>query len=174
MIGLGGGCHWCTEAVFSALQGVCKVEQGYIKSTPPADSFSEAVQLTFDTGLIPEIVLIEVHLRTHASTSKHSFRDKYRSAIYVYNDDQRVRVNAALNALQNEFPAELITQVLPFDEFRFSAVRYHRFYEKQVSRQFCTRYIDPKLELLRARYQDILLPGWKCDSDPKESLEQTP
>ena len=173
-IGLGGGCHWCTEAVFSALQGVCIVEQGYIKSSPPADSFSEAVQLTFDPGRIPEIALIEVHLRTHASTSKHSFRDKYRSAVYVYNEAQQVRVSAALNVLQKEFPAKLVTQVLPFEEFRSSDERYHGFYEKRVSQQFCTRYIDPKLDMLRARYRDLLLPDWKCDSDPRQSLEQVP
>ncbi|MGJ8671076.1 MAG: peptide-methionine (S)-S-oxide reductase, partial [Oceanococcus sp.] len=42
-IGFGGGCHWCTEAVFNALRGVEQVSQGFIKSDPPHDSFSEAV-----------------------------------------------------------------------------------------------------------------------------------
>lgn len=163
-IGLGGGCHWCTEAVFMALRGVTKVEQGFIKSNPPADSFSEAVQLTFDCGLIPETALIEVHLRTHASTSKHSFREKYRSAVYVYNDVQRQRVSEALGVLQNDFSAPLVTQVLPFVEFRFSDARYHQYYKKQTSAQFCTRYIDPKLDMLRAEYKELLSPEWKANS----------
>lgn len=68
-MGSGGGCHWCTEAVFQALCGVSNVEQGYIKSLPPHDSFFEAVVVTLDPKDIPLDVLIYVHLRTHASMS---------------------------------------------------------------------------------------------------------
>ena len=41
-VGLGGGCHWCTEAVFEALRGVVQVKQGFIRAAPPHDAFSEA------------------------------------------------------------------------------------------------------------------------------------
>lgn len=163
-IGFGGGCHWCTEAVFTALRGVSEVDQGFIKSNPPADSFSEAIRLRFDSELIPETALIEVHLRTHASTSKHSFREKYRSAVYVYDDAQRCRVAQALQVLQNKFSAPLVTQVLPFVEFRFSDERYHQYYEKQTSAQFCRRYIDPKLDMLKAEYKELLSPDYKGTS----------
>ena len=47
-IGLGGGCHWCTEAVFQSLIGVQNVAQGFIKSLPPADTWSEAVIVNFE------------------------------------------------------------------------------------------------------------------------------
>ncbi|MEP2968245.1 peptide-methionine (S)-S-oxide reductase, partial [Nonlabens ulvanivorans] len=65
-IGLGGGCHWCTEAVFQAVTGVVKVEQGYISSETPYDSMSEAVIVHFST-LVDLEQLIDVHLETHAS-----------------------------------------------------------------------------------------------------------
>ncbi len=81
-VGFGGGCHWCTEAVFQSLRGVESVEQGWIKSDPPFDTFSEAVIVAFDTLVISLEVLIDVHLRTHASQVDHSFRSKYRSAVY--------------------------------------------------------------------------------------------
>jgi len=87
-IGFGGGCHWCTEAVFQALNGVQKVEQGFIRSDPPQDSFSEAVIVTFDSKILSLETLIEVHLRTHASTSSHKMRGKYRSAIYIFDNQQ--------------------------------------------------------------------------------------
>lgn len=85
-IGLGGGCHWCTEAYFLSLKGVEKVEQGWIASTPPNDAFSEAVLVHYDPSQIPLPVLIAIHLHTHAATKAHAFRSKYRSAVYVLEE----------------------------------------------------------------------------------------
>ena len=112
-IGFGGGCHWCTEAVFQALRGVRDVAQGFIRSDPPHDSWSEAVLLAFDPHGIPVDALIEVHLRTHASTSNHKMRGKYRSAVYVFSDQQAEECRSALQRLQAQFDASLVTQVLP-------------------------------------------------------------
>ncbi|MBO6639652.1 MAG: peptide-methionine (S)-S-oxide reductase [Roseitalea sp.] len=80
-IGFGGGCHWCTEAVFQALRGVTRVEQGFVRSEPPFDAWSEAVIVTFDPASIDLATLTEVHLRTHASTAAHAMRGEYRSAV---------------------------------------------------------------------------------------------
>ena len=73
-IAFGGGCHWCTEAIFQSLRGVQKVEQGWISSTHPgASTLSEAVIVHFETSLISLDTLIEVHLSTHNATSNHAF-----------------------------------------------------------------------------------------------------
>ncbi len=71
-IGFGGGCHWCTKAVFQSLNGVNNVKQGWIASDGEAFAFSEAVIVEYNAKIIPLEVLIEVHLRTHKSTSEHS------------------------------------------------------------------------------------------------------
>ncbi|RDX36878.1 peptide methionine sulfoxide reductase, partial [Kangiella sp. HD9-110m-PIT-SAG07] len=73
-IGFGGGCHWCTETVFASLIGVVEVEQGWIASDGDADSFSEAVIVTFDPQQIPLKDLVQIHLLTHSSSSDHKFR----------------------------------------------------------------------------------------------------
>lgn len=73
-IGFGGGCHWCTEAVFQSLKGVKSVQQGWIASKNEHFEFSEAVIVDFDPSSIPLKVLIEIHLHTHKSTSEHSMR----------------------------------------------------------------------------------------------------
>ena len=83
-IAFGGGCHWCTEAVFQSLKGVEKVEQGFITSYDQNNTFSEAVIVDFNTEKIDLKTLVEIHLHTHKSTSNHSMRKKYRSAIYVF------------------------------------------------------------------------------------------
>ena len=74
-IGLGGGCHWCTEAVFQNLNGVVRVEQGWI-SALGALEYSEAVLVHFDPEKITAKDLIEVHLHTHKCTSNHFMRTK--------------------------------------------------------------------------------------------------
>ncbi|MEM9546265.1 MAG: peptide-methionine (S)-S-oxide reductase [Bacteroidota bacterium] len=79
-VGFGGGCHWCTEAVFQSLNGVTEVEQGWIASKE-APLLSEAVIVHYDEKIIDLTILIEIHLRTHSATSSHSMRSKYRSAI---------------------------------------------------------------------------------------------
>lgn len=155
-IGLGGGCHWCTEAVFQALNGVGKVEQGFIKSGPPEDSWSEAVIVTFEPATIPLEVLIEVHLRTHSSTSHHKMRGKYRSAVYVFEAETRETVGSILQDLQSGFEESLVTRVLSFAAFKPSDVRFQNYYATDPDRPFCKTYIDPKLAMLRKEFGGVL------------------
>ena len=151
-IGFGGGCHWCTEAVFCALDGVDNVESGFVLSESPDDTFSEGVRLEFNPYKIELSVLIEVHLRTHASTSLHKMRGKYRSAIYVFSDQQAAMVKGHLASLQLEFESPIVTQVLAFVDFKHVDERFANYYDNGPSRPFCTTYIDPKLKLLRERF----------------------
>ena len=154
-VGLGGGCHWCTEAVFQNLRGVTHVTQGYIRSQPPHDSLSEAVLVDFDPAQISLSDLIEIHLRTHASNSQHSMRKKYRSAIYVMNSHQEQDAGDILKNLQDDFDNKLVTRVLLFSGFESSDEKYHNYYANNSSNQFCHRYIDPKLETLRREYAHL-------------------
>ena len=155
-INFGGGCHWCTEAVFNQLIGIFKVHQGVIKSVPPNDYFSEAVVIEFNPQEIPLKALIEIHLRTHASTSNHRMREKYRSAIYTHTDEQAASVTSILKELQTGFDKKLITQVLPFVEFQASEEKYQNYFDKNAEGQFCKTYIDPKLNLLRKQYSSLI------------------
>jgi peptide-methionine (S)-S-oxide reductase len=157
-IGLGGGCHWCTEAVFASLRGVVRVEQGFIRADAPDDDFSEAVIVTFQPEDIPLGSLIEVHLRTHSSTSDHSMRRKYRSAVYAMDEAQAEAARRVLAELGPGFDAPLVTRVLPFQSFSASDERFQRYAEKNAGGPFCTTYIDPKLALLRQEFGDLLGP----------------
>ena len=157
-IGLGGGCHWCTEAVFQAIAGISKVDQGFIRSDPPEDAWSEAVLVTFDPDALPLEALIEIHLRTHSSTSRHKMRGKYRSAIYVYDAGTGVKVGRILRQLQHGFDEPLVTSVLTLAKFRPSDERFQNYYASGPERPFCKTYIDPKLALLRRQYGEMLRP----------------
>jgi peptide-methionine (S)-S-oxide reductase len=157
-IGLGGGCHWCTEAVFASLRGVIRVEQGFIRADAPDDSFSEAVVLTFEPEKISLASLIEIHLRTHSSMANHTMRRKYRSAVYAMDEAQAEAARRVLTELGPGFDAPLVTRVLPFRTFRASDERFQRYAEKNAGGPFCTAYIDPKLALLRQEFGKLLKP----------------
>ncbi|MHA7128754.1 peptide-methionine (S)-S-oxide reductase [Algoriphagus namhaensis] len=156
LIGFGGGCHWCTEAVFDQLRGVSKVEQGWIRSHSPHGSYSEAVRLGYDEKVIPLKDLLEIHLRTHSSTSVHSLRGKYRSAIYFSHPDQVNPIQSALTEIQGSFDQKIITPVLPLVDFRMNQEEFLDYFKKKPEAPFCKRYIHPKLNLLRERYDKFL------------------
>tara|TARA_R110000772_G_scaffold108226_2_gene211041 strand:- start:355 stop:870 length:516 start_codon:yes stop_codon:yes gene_type:complete len=147
-IGFGGGCHWCTEAVFQSLLGVAKVEQGYVSSDDVNDSFSEAVLVHFDSEIISLRTLIEVHLQTHKSTSDHSMRSKYRSAVYTFSEFQKESASLAIGQLREEQNKLYITEVLSFSEFKPSREQITNYYYKNPQKPFCKSFIDPKLKLL--------------------------
>lgn len=150
-IGFGGGCHWYTEAVFDSLRGVASVKQGWI--TPKSiDAYSEAVLLRYDPKIIPLRILIHIHILTHNSTSNHSMRSKYRSAVYVIDDITMEKSNTILQELQTEFDKELVTKVYEFGGFLPSPKKYRKYYQKHATKGFCRTYIDPKLALLREQF----------------------
>ncbi len=155
-IGLGGGCHWCTEAVFASLKGVQNAEQGWIASKPPQDWFSEAVMVHYDPAVITLKELIEIHLHTHASTANHPMRNKYRSAVYVFDEDDMGKAHQAIRELQPGFEKPVITQVLPFADFKASLPEHVNYYYSNPAKPFCTLYINPKLQMMRRKFSKLM------------------
>jgi len=154
-IALGGGCHWCTEAVFQSLKGVEKVEQGFVASEGEHTSFSEAIIVHFYPKDISLQQLIEVHLVTHKSSSNHSMRYKYRSAIYTFHRLQKQEANRTLTGFKKQ-NSKIITQVLAFREFEPSREQIQNYYLKDPQKPFCERYISPKLESLEKNFKHLL------------------
>ncbi len=151
-LALGGGCHWCTEAVFQQIPGVLSVKQGYLKSISPNDSWSEGIIIEYDAKVSLEL-LIDVHLQTHQSKVNHSRRTDYRSAIYYNNEDDREELEVVMISL-SRLPAgqagkrnqQYITQILPFSAFKPSRESIQDYYRTRPEAPFCQRYIVPKLD----------------------------
>ncbi len=148
-IAFGGGCHWCTEAIFQSLKGVVRVEQGWVNSTHiDALEFSEAVIVYFDDTQISLDILIEIHLFTHNSTSNHNFRKKYRSSVYTFSDRQEEKSKKILEEKQKLFEKKLVTKVYLFGEFRLNVEKYLDYYKRNPQKPFCKVRIEPKLKVL--------------------------
>ncbi len=157
-MGLGGGCHWCMEGIFQALRGVAQVDQSFIRSDPPSNTWAEGVIVHFHPAEIDFPVLIEVHLRTYRATAPYSAASKYRSAVYVHDEEQRRRAMDAIASLQHGFEASIDTQVLPFRKFKPSDERLQNYYASDPDRPFCRRYIDPKLDFIRRNFAEAMAP----------------
>jgi peptide-methionine (S)-S-oxide reductase len=152
-VGFGGGCHWCTEAYFQSLKGVEIVEQGWISSKFPENIFSEAVIVHYNPSVIPLEALISIHLHTHGSTKKHSLRDKYRSAVYVF-DENITQYQKLINENQSEFDEPIITKAFSFEQFKLNNEDQLNYYQKNKKNTFCERYISPKLRKLEKKYKE--------------------
>lgn len=157
-IGLGGGCHWCTEGIVQALRGVDRVEQGFLRSDPPADAWAEGVVATFDPAVLPLDTLIEVHLRTHSGGGTYSPNGRYRSAVYVCEAGQQEVAATVIARVAAERGEAARTLILPFRDFTPSEQRYQDYYRTDPNRPFCRRYIDPKLDILRAHFGHVVRP----------------
>lgn len=158
-IALGGGCHWCTEAVFQSLKGVMKVEQGFVASIGSDCAFSEAVVVHYFPDRISMGDLIAIHLHTHQSTKRHHMRSKYRSAVYTWHQADHDLATALLLELQADFEERLVTRVLPFHAFRPSDIRFHDYYFSDRQKPFCQVHIEPKLQVLMAKFSRHVKEG---------------
>ena len=158
-VAFGGGCHWCTEAIFASLKDVSKAEQGWVSSTlPSANTPSEAVIVHFDTSCISLDILTEIHLFTHNATSNHTFRQKYRSAIYTFSKPQQMEAQRILEEKQKLFKKPLITKVYPFGEFRLNDEQYLDYYKSNPKKPFCQVRIEPKLRVLLEKFSVYTKP----------------
>lgn len=151
-IAFGGGCHWCTEAVFQSLVGVSEVEQGYVASMGDNNTFSEAVIVHFNAEKIALETLVEIHLYTHKSNSNHSMRTKYRSAVYLFTEAQKQQATTIIKAFQIAFDNKLITQVLSFETFKASREQIQNYYYNNPKKPFCERFINPKLQIVLKQF----------------------
>ncbi|WP_026916199.1 peptide-methionine (S)-S-oxide reductase [Christiangramia portivictoriae] len=156
IIGLGGGCHWCTEAVFQAIKGVIDVRQGYVSAKQRKDRLYEGVLIKYNPDIIALEDILLVHLRTHQSMKDHSMRHKYKSAVYVLDPTKFESTKISLEHAAKQMDSEIVTEVCELAEFSDSRKAIRNYYNSNPERPFCTKYIQPKLDLLQREYAYLL------------------
>ncbi|MEZ5535691.1 MAG: bifunctional methionine sulfoxide reductase B/A protein [Thiolinea sp.] len=166
----GGGCFWCTEAMFQKLRGVHSVESGYSGGDAKTADYkavcsgttdhAEVIQVLFDPDEISYADLLEVHMLTHDPTTlNQQGADKgtqYRSVIFAHDEEQRRIAEETLKKLQDEYDQPIVTEVVPFEAF-YKAEDYHQnYYEQNSGAGYCQVVIGPKLAKFRALFGDKL------------------
>lgn len=168
----GGGCFWCTEAVFLELKGVHSVVSGYSGGTVPNPSYeevcsettghAEVIQVSFDPALVKYADLLEVFWNSHDPTTinqqGNDFGTQYRSVVFYHSDEQRRLAEEYKKRLDESgaFDRPIVTEICPYTEF-YPAEDYHQDYYARNPRQgYCYMIIRPKVEKFRAVFRDKL------------------
>jgi peptide-methionine (S)-S-oxide reductase len=168
----GGGCFWCTEALFSQLKGVKKVVSGFSGGTVSNPSYkevctgltghAECTQITYDPAVISYPELLEVFWTTHDPTTLNrqgaDVGTQYRSVIFYTDEEQRKRAVEYKERLEKEkiWDKPIVTEITKFDKF-YSAEAYHQeYYENNPNQAYCKIVITPKIEKFRKVFADKL------------------
>lgn len=168
----GGGCFWCTEAVYTEIKGVLSVTSGYSGGSVEHPTYqqvcsgttghAECIQIRFDPELVSFAQLLEVFFKTHDPTTLNrqgaDVGTQYRSVIFYHNPQQKEIAEEVIANLNKEhaYSSSVVTQVVPAVTF-YPAEDYHQEYYKNNSRQgYCVYVIQPKLDKFRAAFGDLL------------------
>lgn len=166
----GGGCFWCTEAVFQQLEGVLSVVSGYSGGHVKNPSYKEVVsgftghaeviEITYDSSKISFKDLLLIHLTTHDPTTINrqgaDTGTQYRSIIFYKNENEFEAAKAAVGEVQYSLSEKIVTELKKFEAF-YKAEAYHQNYFNQNQGQsYCQYVIAPKLEKFRKLYAEKL------------------
>ncbi len=169
----GGGCFWCTEAVFKMLKGVVSVEPGYAGgtklnptyeevSTGGAPGYAEVVKITYEPKIISVESLLTVFFATHDPTTLHrqgnDIGTQYRSIILCNNQEQMNVAKKFIEDLNNsnEKGALIVTEVVMLDAF-YPAEDYHKnYYENNKNQAYCQVVINPKLAKVKEKFAKLI------------------
>ncbi len=177
---LGGGCFWCTEAVYQQIKGVKSVVSGYTGGHVENPTYkqvctgqtghAEVIQIKYDPSVIGFEKLLEIHFKTHDPTTLNrqgpDFGTQYRSAIFFHSPEQK-KVSETVVAKLNEakvFRAPIVTEVVPAAPF-YPAEDYHQNYVRENPRNgYCRAVAAPKIRKVRKVFSDLI-------RDADESVE---
>jgi peptide-methionine (S)-S-oxide reductase len=167
----GGGCFWCTEAVFQEVKGVEKVVSGYSGGNAPGKptyreicsgltGHAEVVQVTFDANVISYEDIIVIFMTTHDPTTLNQQGadrgTQYRSVVYYHDNVQKEIAEVVLKEIAPYYENPVITEISPLDVF-FEAEKEHQdYYRNNQTQGYCSFVITPKLTKLRKLHSDKL------------------
>lgn len=166
----GGGCFWCTEAVFGSLKGIVSAMPGYAGGHIENPSYeevsmgdtghAEVTRIEFDPSEITFKELLTVFFATHDPTTLNrqgnDIGPQYRSLILYASEGQRRQAEEYIKEVQNLFTDPIVTELKPFEKF-YEAEDYHqRYYERHKDAPYCQAIIDPKLEKLHKQFAELL------------------
>lgn len=166
-ITLGGGCFWCTEAIFKTIQGVEKVVSGYAGGNVPGHptyreicsgltGHAEVIQITYNPKIITYEEIIIIFMTTHDPTTLNrqgaDVGTQYRSVIYHQTEEELLIVNSIIQKLQTHYEKPIVTEISELPTF-YAAEAYHQnYYANNKEQGYCTFVIVPKLAKLRETY----------------------
>jgi len=165
----GGGCFWCTEAVFLQLKGVNHVVSGYAGGHTPNPTYeaicngdtnhAEVILIEFDEQQINYQQLLTVFFAIHDPTTLNrqgnDIGTQYRSVIYYFNEHQKLESEQFIEQLKAD-GLNIVTELSPAPTFHPAEEYHQNFFARNPAQGYCNFAIPPKLLKLHSQFQDLL------------------
>lgn len=168
----GGGCFWCTEAVFKMLRGVSSVLPGYAGGTTKNPTYeqvsggrtghAEVVQITYNPRLTTYNDLLTVFFGSHDPTTLNrqgnDVGTQYRSVIFYTTPEQKKTAEDFIKEINNsnKYGAPIVTELAPLDVFYEAENYHHDYFATHPGNPYCEVVINPKLEKVQKQFADLL------------------
>ncbi len=168
----GGGCFWCTEAVFENMKGVTNVVSGYAGGKNPKPTYqqvcsgltghAEVCQIHYNSAEVTFDELLEVFWKTHDPTTLNKQGadegTQYRSVVFYHDEEQKKLAEAYKVKLDESgaFPKKIVTEISPVPTF-YEAEEYHQdYYQNNPGAGYCVAVVRPKVEKFKKVFKDKL------------------
>ena len=157
---VGGGCFWCTEAIFQMLPGVKSVASGYAGGAKENPTYkevcsgntghAEVIQVEYDPNVVSYDKILETFWQAHDPTTMNRQGNdagtQYRSIILYSNEAQKKAAEKSKGEAQKHFSSPIVTQIVPLGKF-YKAEDYHQdYYHSNPNQPYCRAIIQPKVE----------------------------
>ncbi|MFN4110910.1 MAG: peptide-methionine (S)-S-oxide reductase MsrA [Ignavibacteria bacterium] len=166
----GGGCFWCTEAVFKQIDGVISTEVGYAGGHTENPTYeqvctgktghAEVCQVVFDPEKITYDELLEIFFKTHDPTTLNrqgaDIGTQYRSVIFYHDEEQKNRALSFISKLQRsgKYENQIVTQVEALNNY-YRAEEYHQnYFEKNPYAAYCVYVVAPKVDKTKKLFKE--------------------
>jgi peptide-methionine (S)-S-oxide reductase len=167
---LGGGCFWCTEAVYLELKGVVDVKPGYSGGHVKNPSYkevcnettghAEVVQIIFDPAIVSYTEILEVFFVTHDPTTLNrqgnDVGTQYRSAIFYHSEQQKQTAQKVIELLTKDkvYSKPIVTEVTKFDVFYVAEDYHHNYFARNKNQPYCQFVVAPKVDKFRKVFKE--------------------
>jgi len=166
-ITLGGGCCWCTEAVFEQVDGVLAVESGYCNGHVKNPSYeqvcggdtghAEVVRVSFDADRISLSELLAIFFNIHDATSLNrqgnDIGTQYRSGIYFHDAGQEAVARAVVAEANTQLKGRVVTEVLPVANYSRAEDEHQHYFATHPEAGYCAFVVAPKVEKFRRLFK---------------------
>lgn len=169
---LGGGCFWCTEAVFVQVKGITDVESGYSNGQTKSPSYeqvctgttghNEVVKLTYDPAQISLRQILEIFFLVHDPTTLNRQGNdsgtQYRSGIYTTTPEQQQEAQEMVRQLTQDklFGKPVVTEVMALANYSTAEAYHQDFFEKNPHQGYCVAVAAPKVAKFRKTFTDLV------------------
>lgn len=164
----GGGCFWCTEAVFLSVKGVFKVESGYSGGSVKNPSYkevctgltghAEVIQITYNPKEVSYEDLVEIFWNTHDPTTLNrqgaDEGTQYRSAVFYHTEEQKKVAEQYKQQLEatHTYKNPIVTEISPLKNFYVAEDYHQNYFALNQNQGYCQYVIRPKVEKFRKQF----------------------